>query len=289
MWDATRAAFYGLTLPLESDIPHMYRDIKGYLTWGMGIKDDPGPTMTTRARQWIKCNGYDATDAEIVAEWNKIKAGPIGADAASKIAGMYCPQAERDQAFWVEVINMEQIIKDQFPSWEDWPADAQLALLSMAWNFGPAFKVPPAPSGGGWPDLAAHLDSWNFDWAAGHCQPAAGPNQRSRQCKVLFYQASRSHLRALNAGVLYGPGPVITVSGLKDAVYRPVIFNSYGWWVQAMLIDAGLYTLTHDGLFGPASQSSWTSFLKSHKLANGYTAINLASLSAASLKVMTTE
>jgi hypothetical protein len=291
MWPATHAAFYGLTVPLEGDIPHMYRDTEGWLTWGIGIRDDPGPTGTTLNRQWIKCSGYSASPAEITAEWQRIESGPLGASAAARVVSMYCPQTERDAAFWMKVGDFETSIKAQFPAWETWPADGQLALLSMAWNYGPAFKRPPATSTTGWPDLAAALDKTDFDYAAEHCQAAAGPNARSRGCKILFFQAARSKLWKDPAGTLYGTQPVVSTVALQTAAAHPLTRDADAWWVQAMLIDASLYPpgqASHDGLFGLQSAAAFGAYVKQRQLSPGYTATNLARLSADTLRVATT-
>ena len=37
---------------------------------------------------------------------------------------------------------MDAYLAKRFPEWEEWPADAQLATLSMAWACGPAFRFP---------------------------------------------------------------------------------------------------------------------------------------------------
>lgn len=280
MWSATRAAFKVLTVPLEGDIPHMYRDSLGFVTWGIGLKEDP---LSNRGRDagWTKGNGYPASDAEIDAEWRRIKAAPKGAPAARNIATMHVPQPGRDDAFWDEVTGMERTLGNQFVEWEDWPADAQLAVLSMSWNFGPNLRKS-------WPDLSTHLDDQDFEWAAQHCEPAVGPSARSRGNKVLFYQAARARQWGEPAAVLYGPNAVLSASKLAAAANSPAVRSATGWWVQACLQDAGLYLLALDGQFGPRSALAWTQFLRNERLPVGYTVDNLFDLSQATLRVTVT-
>jgi hypothetical protein len=296
VWPSAQNAFKALTVPLEGNIPHMYRDSKGYLTWGIGIKDDPGPTATTLGVRWIKCNGYNATAREITAEWQKIKTGPLGSLAAALVVGMYCPPDERDRAFWIKVDSFENTIRAQFAKWSTWPADAQLSVMSMAWNFGPTFKAAGGYQEGyqesgystGWPDLAVHLDAGDWAYAAEHCQPAAGPNERSRECKVLFFQAARAELWDDQPSALFGPKLNVSAKGLTAAAADPTRRDAYAWWVQAMLFDRGLYTLALDGQFGPRSAAAWTAYLKAKRLPAGYTQSNLTALSADTLKAQVT-
>ena len=281
MWPATREAFYGLTVPLEDDIPHMYRDRLGYVTWGIGIKDDPGPTTKTTRQPWVKCNGYLATDAEVTAEWKRIKAGPLYADNSAKIATMHLPKDARDGAFWDVADGMERSLQTQFPAWVAWPADAQLAVMSMAWNFGPNLT-------GGWPTLSAHLSDRDWEFAALNCEPGAGPNARSRQNKVMFFQAARAAYAGDEPEVLFGPGVAVSTGRFIQGVNNPPVTNWHAWWVQAMLRDMGLYTLKLDGQFGPRSQQAWRAAMTSLNRAAGYTVSSLTALSDATLRVTVT-
>jgi hypothetical protein len=287
MWTSAKAAFYEITVPLEDDIPHMYRDRLGYLTWGIGIKDDPGPTETTLSRNWIKCSGRLATVPEIRDEWSRIKHGPLYASQSEKIATMHLPQDDRDDAFWQVEAGMEKSVRAQFAAWDLWPADAQLALMSMAWNFGPAFKRPPAGPTGGWPDLAAHLDDQDWVYAAFNCEPGTGPNARSRQNKVLFLQAAHGDVWGLQNEVLGGPNPIVFAQQVQLAAANPDVRNHHGWWTQAMLADGGFYTLRLDGLFGPKSQAAWRAACQAYAVTSLYAPSSLARVSEKTLKVRT--
>jgi hypothetical protein len=281
MWPATRDAFYGLTVPLEDDIPHMYRDRLGYVTWGIGIKDDPGPTKKTINQPWVKGNGYLASGVEVEAEWKRIKAGPLYASNAAKIATMHLPKADRDEAFWDIADGMEGAILRQFPGWATWPADAQLAALSMAWNFGPNLT-------GEWPTLSAHLTDQDWEYAALNCEPAAGPNARSRQNKVLFFQAARAAYAGDEPKVLFGPGVAVSTGRFVQGANNPPVTNWHAWWVQAMLRDDGKYLLKLDGQFGPRSQQAWNAAMASLDRPFAYSLSSLTALSALTLRITVT-
>jgi GH24 family phage-related lysozyme (muramidase) len=284
MHPAVRDTFVTITVPLEGNIATMYRDSLGYVTVGIGNKIDPLgdeglalPFITRKGGRW-------ATEADIRDEWKAIKAGPVGANAAATIATLELPEDDRLKLLQDKLGDVEVTIRGQFTGWEQWPADAQLAVLSMAWNFGPAFKRPPAAAGKGWPDLAAHLDLLDFAWAAQNCEPAVGSSARSRQNKILFYQAARAHRWGDTPAALFGPTVTLSTAALVAATKTPATAHAVGWWVQACLQDAGLYTLTLDGQFGPRSAAAWNAFLQAKRLPAGYSITNLKALSTATLR-----
>lgn len=281
MWPATRAAFRVITEPLEDDIPTMYRDSLGYVTVGIGNKIDPLTTAALRIPFRHRDTGTWALEADIRGEWQQIKAGPLGATAAAKIATLEVADADRTKLFDDKLDDNDRSLAGQFPDWGSWPADAQLAVLSMAWNFG-------ANIAGGWPDLTTHLRAADWAWAAQHCEPKVGPSARSRQNKILFYQAARAKLFAAAPGVLFGPSVTLSARQFVAETKTPDERRSVAWWVQACLQDAGLYTLALDGQFGGRSAAAWSAFLKAHRLPAGYSQTNLKALSDATLRVTVT-
>jgi GH24 family phage-related lysozyme (muramidase) len=285
MRPAVRDAFVAITVPLEGNIATMYRDSLGFVTVGIGNKIDPLTTAGLALPFRTRDRGRWALEADIRAEWGQIKAGPLGAGAAAKIAELELSEADRLKLLDDKLADNEAVIRAQFAGWASWPADAQLAVLSMAWNFGPAFKRPPASAAGGWPDLATHLDQLDFEYAAQHCEPSVGSSARSRQNKVLFYQAARARLFAADPATLFGPAVTLSTAQFIAQTKTPNDAHSVAWWVQACLQDAGVYTYALDGKFGARSAAAWSAFLKAHRLPAGYSMPNLKALSAATLRV----
>jgi hypothetical protein len=80
------------------------------------------------------------------------------------------------------------ILIGTFPRFPDWPADAQLGLLSMAWALGPAFPAR-------WPKFTAACRALDFTSAAAECRmkevgnPGVIPRNNANQS--LFQNASK--------------------------------------------------------------------------------------------------
>ena len=56
------------------------------------------------------------------------------------------------------LLNNEGFLRQRFPAWDSWPADAQLGTMSNAWAAGPLWKAPR------FDQACKNLD---FDFAAG--------------------------------------------------------------------------------------------------------------------------
>ena len=59
----------------------------------------------------------------------------------------------------------------EFQKFDEWPADAQLALHSMAWAMGSAFAAR-----GKWPHFRAACAKMDFDLAADNCKMSEAGN-----------------------------------------------------------------------------------------------------------------
>jgi hypothetical protein len=88
-----------------------------------------------------------------------------------------------------KLLQNESFLKRQtaFKDFDNWPADAQLGLLSMAWALGPGFSSS-------WPKFSAACQKADFDAAAENCQMSAVGNAgvipRNRADKQLFKNAA---------------------------------------------------------------------------------------------------
>jgi hypothetical protein len=93
-----------------------------------------------------------------------------------------------------------------FKNFAQWPADAQLALLSMAWAMGPG--GPPQ-----FKNMAAACEKLDFDTAAAQCRmdetgnPGVVP--RNKADKLLFENAAAVVAAAMDYSVVYYPGIVM--------------------------------------------------------------------------------
>lgn len=173
MRTAVRAAWPSLITTYEGRIPHLYLDTKQLVTFGLGNMVDTGAAVTDYGltRPWRTKAGDLVTEATIKTEYTRIKAR---ADLAPKGGGAYAPIAtltltgtDIDEALWDTTDTYWAVLAKTLPELEDWPADAQLALLNMAWNLGPAFL------GSSWPTFTAAAKAADFAGCAVSCVRAA--------------------------------------------------------------------------------------------------------------------
>lgn len=136
-----RAQFPGFTARYEGRIPWLYVDVKGLVTVGLGCLVDPVGLATSLP--FHRPDSSPASTAEIRAEWTLIKTTPDlpkrGAGAAGKLAKLRLSESAIDDLARHRLDANERILAACFPKWEEWPAAAQLAVLSMAWAAGAGF------------------------------------------------------------------------------------------------------------------------------------------------------
>ncbi len=166
MQPAVRAAWRPFNEPLEGLTSWMYLDIKGFVTTGMGNLIDPVSLALQLA--WFDSTGAQASEATVRAEWHNIKNNLAlahqGAQAARAVATLHLDDAGIDTLVQQMLDKDEQILRatPAFADFDQWPADAQLGLLSMAWALGPGF----APK---FPHFAQACAARDFTQAATEC------------------------------------------------------------------------------------------------------------------------
>lgn len=155
----------------EGVIRWMYLDIKGLVTCGIGNLIDPMDAALPLP--WLrKADGRPASQAEIMAEWQHMKAQTSlshrGADEAGRVATLVLSDAMVDAIAQRKLEANHETLRRRFPELDDWPADAQVAIHLMAWAMGPGFPRT-------WPRFSAACDVRNWASAAAESQiPAAG-------------------------------------------------------------------------------------------------------------------
>jgi hypothetical protein len=146
---AVQSKFRAFNEPFEGAIPHMYLDVLGLVTVGVGNLIDPVAVATTlpfrfKRKPGIATGGELATKEQITAEWEKLKSNTSlahkGHCACAPITNLELDDAAIDAVIAERLAKNESFLKRQppFKEFESWPADGQLALLSMAWAMGPA-------------------------------------------------------------------------------------------------------------------------------------------------------
>jgi GH24 family phage-related lysozyme (muramidase) len=261
MHPSVREAFPIITRPHEDDIPHMYRDSIGKVTVGMGRLIDTEAGITTEALRYPFKNraGGWVSEAVIAAEFAKIKAAPKGAPAAAKIVTLFLDQADRDTILFRTLDAFERVIASIFGEWETWPADAQLALLSMAWNVGPAFDTE-------WPTLTENLRQQNWLYAAENAIPRDQDGEfvkaaRWTQNRELWTNAAAIAPLKRDPTRLW-LGQRMVLSSMEWAVANPNSVGACAWYAQRQLQILGHYKSTLDGKFGKVSRAAYSAFCK---------------------------
>jgi len=167
MQPVVRRAWRAFNESLEGLVSWMYLDIKGLVTTGMGNLIDP--VETALAVRWRHADGSPASADEVRAEWASMKHNVAlahqGAHAAHAVARLHLEDADIDALIFARLERDEAILKANaaFADFDQWPADAQLGLLSMAWAMGSGF-------GRGFPHFSQACAARDFATAAADCQ-----------------------------------------------------------------------------------------------------------------------
>lgn len=162
MKDSTRAYWLEFNRPLEGRVDYMYLDVKGLVSTGVGNLIDAtrapltAPTDAERAQShaiaegldWHDSDGSSATAEVVDGAWDTVKArmdlASHGGGAFRDLTTLRLTDDEIDRVVFAKLDEMESVLKGRTPfaDYDNWPADAQLGLLSMAWGMGPAFDFP---------------------------------------------------------------------------------------------------------------------------------------------------
>ncbi len=138
MKPAVLGNFRRYTRPLEGNVPWLYLDVEGAPTTGNGfIVLTPNDS---KKLPWVRRSDRQlATPMEIEAEWRRIKARPdlakAGALEAGKVAQLYLPDPAIGAMTRERLLANEKAIvaAARISNWAEWPADAQLGLMSLCW------------------------------------------------------------------------------------------------------------------------------------------------------------
>jgi GH24 family phage-related lysozyme (muramidase) len=173
-------AFFKFTERFEGLVPWMYLDVKGLVTVAVGNLIDP--VGLALSLPFIRnSDGMPATQEEIMKEWNVMKSmtslALLGHKEAKKHSTMRLTSGDIEKLVTRKLMQNETYLKQRFPKYEEWPADAQLAMHSMSWACGPGFDfVETVKIDGIFPKFAAHMYAGDFAKAVDECW--IGPKYR---------------------------------------------------------------------------------------------------------------
>jgi hypothetical protein len=213
--DSAREAFVPLTVAFEGGyIDWMFPDVKKLISTGFGLLLDP--VALAIGLPWRHPDGRRAARDEIVGEWSALKKYVLdnpGSEFRSykTFASRTTLRLGRDglyQAFQGKMSQMLGVLRQGFPEWDSWSADAQLGTMSMAWAVGPAFWDPRAGRNY-WPKLTAALRGLDFRTAAVECfmneeKKNPGIIPRNKANRILYTNAAIA-LHLLDPETLFYP------------------------------------------------------------------------------------
>ncbi len=143
----------------------LYLDTKKLPTTGLGHRVFTVADMV--ALPWLTKDGTPATDAQKRTEWTRIGArtdlAPKGGYAYQSVATLHLSDATVDglltsdtPAYWDPLVKV-------LPDLPTWPADAQLAIIDLAYNVGAYFL------GDKWPNFTKAAKAGDFTGMATYC------------------------------------------------------------------------------------------------------------------------
>lgn len=197
MRDSVRAAFVGFTERFEGSVATMYLDVKGLVTVAIGNLIDP--IGTALDMPFLRQDGSPASRSEIGAEWRRMKTEPslarLGWTAAAKLATLHLSPEGIAAVVQAKLAANEAYLTHmvgRFPEFPTWPADAQLAVLSMAWACGPAFHFPKF-------EACMHARDFNGAAANSHMEDSHNAGLRPRNAADLVLLANAAAVEEAGA------------------------------------------------------------------------------------------
>lgn len=187
MRPSVAAIFPTFTERFEGHTAYLYLDVKGLVTCGRGNLVDP--LSFAQALPWTHPGGTPATSDEIADAWTAVKRAqwlaPRGGAAFAPLTLIRLSEEAIDGLTAAKMQANDRTLASRFDGWEDLPADVQLAVHSLAWACGPAFRFP---------HFEAALTIRDYPTCAVECQMASAQNPglapRNAADRALFLSAA---------------------------------------------------------------------------------------------------
>lgn len=146
-------------------LPFMYTDSKGFVTTGTGNLIDP--VGLALALPWKNPDGSLADSGTVQAAWNTVKQAYPGVQstACASLTSIRLDRAGLNQLLTNTVRQFASYLNSHYPNFASWPADAQMAVLSVSWAWGPGFARVWGGNGAAF-DAAVNANPPDFNRAA---------------------------------------------------------------------------------------------------------------------------
>lgn len=285
MRQAVADVFFDFTVGHEGFTPFMYCDTLNLVTTGVGNLIDAGPNnggsssaeranlnnvvssaamapamrlpWRQRGAGWTSKNpvaGDLVSPAEIADAWTKVKRqnevisnfSQRGGFAYAGLTDITLDLDGMKELFNTTLRNFESTLASKYPGWNDWPADAQLATLSMSWAMGPNFKFPAFKNAVDNLDFAKAGELSFFKGGGGTLENRAGRNAENVE---MFNNADQVQRSGGDPEELFFP--VKNAAGIARVAVRSPSTASNGMGTAAKaLAVTGVAGVTAAALFG---------------------------------------
>lgn len=234
MYPSVASAFWNFSVAKEGYLDFMYADVKNLVTTGVGNlidsggSDGYGPALNLPWKH--RGTGILASNQEIVDAFRTVKNAGLsqkGGGAYRGLTDLYLSADDIQQLVDAKLASDEYILRQKYPGYDGWPADAQLGILSMAWAAGPSFYFPKFAA-------AVNQPVPDFFTAADESHMAGLNKDREDANHQLFVNAGNVLSAGFDPSILYYPGEVqargpsslglLTIGGLVSLGY-------IGWYL----------------------------------------------------------
>ena len=229
MYPSVKSYFIAFNQAIEDRIDYMYLDIKGLVTIGIGNLIDVENAADKKSLEKVmkelvtlpfvyrknqRDAGKPATKADIEAEWKRVKDkqewAKRGAPFFSDITKLELQHIDHLVLKTANTMERELKTDPTFQGFDQWPADAQLGLLSMSWAVGTT-KLKA-----NWPNVKTACQKQDFDKVLKHCEIRTSDNpgvvKRNIANRRLFNNAAAVLANA-------GKNPAQNISGRMTLYY----------------------------------------------------------------------
>jgi GH24 family phage-related lysozyme (muramidase) len=239
--DSVVEIFPKFTAPLEGCVLWPYQDILGLVTIGYGCLIEP-EALAAAVKGWVG----SPSPGDIAAEWNKVNALPkaMHFNRYKDSCTLRLTQAGVDALLQERMELFEGTLKHYFPDWDRFPADAQLAILAMAWA-----------CGAGFPKTFTNFANFvrKRDWAnAARCAKIRedgnpGVHPRNLQVQLCLANAAAIDDGDYGTPALYWPNPVRdAIAPASDPSLIPLHVQASEAMASFNVYDLGLTGHRHE-------------------------------------------
>ncbi|MCP3367759.1 glycoside hydrolase family protein [Bradyrhizobium cajani] len=207
------------TAGFEAFVEHFYLDTVGKVTIGYGRMV---PNADAAVDLPLKKNGSDADDDAKRDEWALIKSKPAGKPASyyRQFTKLTLQESDAKAMLRENLEGSAADLKTRFPELDDYPNDAQDALLDMMFNLG-LTKFSRAK----WPKLFAAVEAKDWTTAAAESNRPDVQEERNEAIHDLFASAAGASLK------LYLAARIVNES-FKDQIGELSSFISGGQGIE---------------------------------------------------------